>query len=326
MTETWKSPLGKRPRTYSPEFEQTVLQAFREGKSASDIGRETNKPAYLIRLILQRFGLKASVNQRRGPQGKPPETQQAIVVFYQEPHTIHATMERFGMSYGGIRKILSKNNALRGDEGRRAFSPDEVAEMKRLFLAGTSLCEIAEQFHTCARTTERWLHENGVELPVKKDQRRTELAEGVAEAIKALWADGNNTGTIAEACGLKRGAVIWFIRREGLSRPRKDGRIFHRRDGYWYILVRADDPMHAMANTNSYVLEHRLVVARHLGRPLTRHETVHHINGDKNDNRLDNLQLRHGNHGTGIVLQCRCCGSTDITERPLAVSELKPGD
>lgn len=46
-----------------------------------------------------------------------------------------------------------------------------------------------------------------------------------------------------------------------------------------------------MKSANGTVLEHRMVVARRIGRPLWREEIVHHLNGVRTDNRDENLEL-----------------------------------
>lgn len=63
--------------------------------------------------------------------------------------------------------------------------------------------------------------------------------------------------------------------------------------------------------------EHRVVMEIHLGRPLTKRETVHHIDGDRAHNAIENLQLRKSAHGKGAVYRCRCCGSYDVVAEKL---------
>jgi transposase-like protein len=58
-----------------------------------------------------------------------------------------------------------------------------------------------------------------------------------------------------------------------------------RATGYRFIYL----PDHENADDQGYVREHVLVASKALGRPLKSHEHVHHINGDKSDNRNCNL-------------------------------------
>ena len=59
--------------------------------------------------------------------------------------------------------------------------------------------------------------------------------------------------------------------------------------GQWY--VNDGGYIERYLRGNKSELQHRVVMEEHLGRKLSRRENVHHINGVKTDNRLENLEL-----------------------------------
>ena len=135
---------------------------------------------------------------------------------------------------------------------------------------------------------------------------------------------------IAAKFGTTQDIVSGLLRQWGRIPEKRYGAVRGPKHGSWrggthilngYRLVTLDrgSRFWSMASSvRGYVAEHRLVMAESLGRCLTANETVHHINGDRLDNRLENLQLRQGKHGKGMVSKCADCGSHNVVQARIA--------
>lgn len=111
----------------------------------------------------------------------------------------------------------------------------------------------------------------------------------------------------------------------GRDHPLWAGGRVRNRQGYIVQTIHDDHPFASMGyrerkdSATLRVLEHRLVVAEHLGRPLESYEHVHHINGIRDDNRIENLQvLLIGQHAPGSRFVCLDCGSHHVAPAALA--------
>jgi len=90
--------------------------------------------------------------------------------------------------------------------------------------------------------------------------------------------------------------------RRGKGHGNWEGGRQKRGDGYIDIAASiVSDGFKNMVRTDGRVLEHRLVMAQHLGHCLQDFEVVHHKNGIRNDNRIENLELYPLYEHTGVT-------------------------
>lgn len=96
----------------------------------------------------------------------------------------------------------------------------------------------------------------------------------------------------------------------GERNPKWGGGTYGATNGYVYEHA----PEHPHATQDGYVMQHRLVVERAIGRVLTPAEEVHHRNHVRDDNRIENLELMAStsahriHHGEWQTHPCGECG------------------
>lgn len=182
---------------------------------------------------------------------------------------------------------------------------------------------------TCALCKQRtyfqeWKARNPNYMPSYLQQRYDRLTPGAAQRRylgRRTWTTdedsllGTDTDTVvAEVLERTYKSVEKRRRKLGIPAYVKHGRRSNV-GGYIMITLAPTDPLVDMCRDRRTVQEHRLVMARHLGRPLTRDEFVHHRNGIKDDNRIENLELWTRSHPDGQRVEDVLAWAREFVER-----------
>jgi hypothetical protein len=176
---------------------------------------------------------------------------------------------------------------------------------------GYLLKEIAEKIQAHPQALGQYIRRNGIHHTV--DRSRWTQPESACsrhhETVVAMAESGATIRAIAETVGTNLNRVRQYLTKHGIQRPQwrepkpgshpmsrrtegplnsawKGGRTT---DKHGYVLLWL--PGHPESNRNGYVREHRIVMARKIGRPLTREEVVDHIDGNTGNNVPENLRL-----------------------------------
>lgn len=200
---------------------------------------------------------------------------------------------------------------------------DFHADLDRIvdrYLAGTFATEIAEEYAISHQTVTKYLRRRGVSIRQRghgiEGATWRKMTPAQEREAAAAYNAGASSEVLAERYGMTKSGMRWALKRGGtVMRGMGKPRAIDRRTvttGYVHIRVAHDDPYASPLLKSDWTPEHRYVIARDIGRSLLPTETVHHKNGIRDDNRLENLELHVGKHGTGQCFRCRSCGSNDV--------------
>jgi len=321
---------GETQRKFTPEQDRQLAEEYAAGTSYEELAERHGTTRLAVRGAVRRAGGRTrnpkTVGALTGLQRRnfTPEQDKQLAAEYDAG----SSYRRLAKKYGGT-DISIRNAVLRGGgTPRPSVKPNEWSdackpEALALYRKGVSVRDLAKKYGTRTETISQLLAEVGQRLHSggRAHPRFKTFAQCV-DVIDAYEA-GASLASLAERFNCSpptiKSAILrggGTIRETGKPRSVPGGRCIN--GGYVMVIPSQSDKPYCVPNDRGYVMEHRLVMGRALGRPLAATESVHHKDGDRTNNDLSNLQLRQGAHGSGVVFTCNACGSHDVRAMPIA--------
>lgn len=312
---------------YSAENDDEIVRLYRAGRTVREIAEQFGVSVEPIRRVLKEQQVPPRKGGKRSHWTNSPEQIEQVASLYRAGESIATLAHRFACRDTSIRAVLAEAGVEIRPYGvaARRLTPADAAALAAEYLKGATLESLARVYEVSPMTVRAYLLREGID-PRPPGHSSFWTDERKADA-RARYGRGESQQQIANAFGVSQTNVAAMLRHLDVPirkpRPRREnhgswrGGRYVDSSGYYRVKPSAQDEQFVRVPKTGYVAEHRLVMGRVLGRPLVRVETVHHINGDRLDNRPENLQLRRGNHGVGVAHKCLDCGSFNISAVPI---------
>lgn len=258
------------------------------------------------------------------PNTKNSELAALAARIYEETGSGNKVASRLNVSHSTAYRLLrAAGVALPDKHGpevqakKRKLAPVQGRAAAKQYASGVPMREIMAEFGVGSWAIKSAVRECGV--PMRGVGGRIKDDSGL-ESMASDYRAGLSQAQIASKHRTSAVRVSRILASHGVEVRRRAAK--GENHGRWrggrsitsqgYVLIHVGRG-HPLSDGQGYALEHRLVMSELLGRPLHRHETVHHIDGDKLNNKAANLQLRFGRHGKGVTMKCCDCGSRNIS-------------